>query len=163
MLKLTKKSDYGLIALRHLAADPAKPAATAKEIAEVYQIPLPLLAKVLQKLSKDGFLRSESGAAGGYRLSREARHISTLEVIRAIDGPVFLASCFHTEGAGCDQHSTCTVKEPLRKVHEGILQLLANISIHDLATDLSEVHQRTDARGHWPILGNAVVPVPVSR
>ena len=163
MLKLTKKSDYGLIALRHLAVDPNKQTATAKEIADTYHIPSPLLAKVLQKLTKEGFLRSEQGAAGGYRLSRAPQAISTLEVIRAIDGPVFLASCFHGGGAECDQQSTCTVKEPLRKVHEGILALLSNISILDLATDLSQVHQRADARALWPILGNAVTNVPVPR
>ncbi len=162
MLKLTKKSDYGLIALRHLAVDPHKQTATAKEIADAYHIPSPLLAKVMQKLTKEGFLRSEQGASGGYRLSRPAHAISTLEVIRAIDGPVFLASCFH-DGADCDQQSTCTVKEPLRKVHEGILALLANISILDLATDLSHVHERADARALWPILGNAVPQVPVPR
>jgi Rrf2 family protein len=162
MLKLTKKSDYGLIALRHLAVDPTKQTATAKEIADTYHIPLPLLAKVLQKLTKDGFLRSEQGAAGGYRLSRAAQAISTLEVIRSIDGPVFLASCFHGEN-DCDQQSTCTVKEPLRKVHEGILALLSNISIMDLATDLSQVQQRADARALWPILGNTVPDVPISR
>ena len=61
MLKLTKKSDYGLIALRHLAADPSKQTATAKEIADAYHIPPPLLAKVLQKLTKDGFLRTHPG------------------------------------------------------------------------------------------------------
>lgn len=161
MLKLTKKSDYGLIALRHLAVDPHKPAATAKEIADLYHIPVALLAKVLQRLSKEGFLTSEQGASGGYRLSRDARAISTLEVIRAIDGPVFLASCFHAD-ADCDQHATCTVKEPLRKVHEGILQLLSNISIFDLATDLSDVQKRADARAMWPILGGAPA-VPITR
>ena len=139
MLKLTKKSDYGLIALRHLAVDPYRPAATSKEIAETYHIPPPLLSKVLQTLSRQEFLVSEQGASGGYRLARDARAISTLEVIRAIDGPVLLAACFHENGE-CDQLATCTVKEPLRKVHEGILQLLSNITIFDLATELNEVH-----------------------
>lgn len=161
MLKLTKKSDYGLIALRHLAVDPHKPTATAKEIADAYHIPVALLAKVLQKLSKEGFLTSEQGAAGGYRLARDARAITTLEVIRTIDGPVFLASCFH-ESSECDQHATCTVKEPLRRVHEGILQLLTNISIFDLATDLNGVQKRADARALWPILGSTPA-VPITR
>ncbi|MEZ5403053.1 MAG: Rrf2 family transcriptional regulator [Bryobacteraceae bacterium] len=139
MLKLTKKSDYGLIALRHLAAAQyGSGAATAKEIAETYRIPLPLLAKVLQLLVRGRFLVSEQGAGGGYKLARDARAISTLEVIRAIDGPIFLASCFHDQEV-CDQHETCTVKEPLRKVHEGIQRLLAGISIHDLAADTMEV------------------------
>ena len=134
MLKLTKKADYGLIALKHLADFGG--IASAKEIAETYHIPLPLLAKILQKLNKSGFVRSEQGNAGGYRLARDAKQISTLEVIRAIDGPIILTHCFtEHNGAGCQIASTCNVREPLRKVHEGILQLLGGITIQDLAKD----------------------------
>ena len=64
------------------------------------------------------------GTNGGYRLAREASNISALEVIRVIDGPIILTKCF-TEHAGCDQTALCPVREPLRKVHEGILRLLA--------------------------------------
>ena len=84
MLKLTKKADYGLIALRHLAVQART--ASAKDIAESYGIPLPLLSKVLQKLTKSGFLISEQGTNGGYRLSRDPHEITALEVIRTIDG-----------------------------------------------------------------------------
>ena len=134
VLKLTKKADYGLIALKHLAVNAAQGVASAKEIAECYSIPLPLLAKVLQKLNKSGLLRSEQGTNGGYRLGRDAREISTLDVIRTIDGPIILTHCF-TDHGGCTQAVTCTVREPLRKVHEGILSLLGGISISDLARD----------------------------
>ncbi len=134
MLKLTKKADYGLIALKHLASVPDGRSASAKEIAESYRIPLPLLSKVLQRLGREGFLQSEHGTNGGYRLARDARHISTLEVIRAIDGPIILTSCFTSHGE-CDQSALCSVREPLRKVHEGILRLLGSISIADLAQD----------------------------
>jgi Rrf2 family protein len=132
MLKLTKKADYGLIALRHLAT--SQRASSAKDIADTYGIPLPLLAKILQKLTRTGFLVSEQGTHGGYRLAREARDITTLEVIRTIDGPIILTQCF-TEHAECDQSSLCPVREPLRKVHEGILRLLSAITIHDLTDD----------------------------
>lgn len=135
MLKLTKKADYGLIALKHLAVK--RGAASAKEIADTYHIPLPLLAKVLQTLGKSGFLTAEHGTNGGYRLSREAKTINTLEVIRAIDGPVLLTSCFTSAPGTCDQSSHCNVKEPLRKIHEGILKLLSDITIEDMARDES--------------------------
>lgn len=134
MLKLTKKADYGLIALKHLATLPVNGSATAKEVAESYHIPLPLLAKILQKLCKQGFLKSVQGTNGGYRLGREASRINALEVIRAIDGPIILTSCFTDHGA-CDQSERCNVREPLRKIHEGILGLLANISIAAMASD----------------------------
>lgn len=139
MLKLTKKADYGLIALKHLAVNASHGVASAKEIAECYHIPLPLLAKVLQKLNKSGLLRSEQGTNGGYRLGRDAREISTLDAIRTIDGPIILTHCFTEHGAGCSQSVKCTVREPLRKVHEGILNLLGGISIWDLAQEESPV------------------------
>ena len=132
MLKLTKKADYGLISLRHLAE--FRGGASAKDIAENYGIPLPLLSKILQKLAREGLLVSEQGTRGGYRLVRDPNEISALEVIRTIDGPIILTHCF-TEHTECDQSNRCPVRQPLRKVHEGILQLLENISIADLCRD----------------------------
>ena len=134
MLKLTKKADYGLISLKHLALLKDGKTASAKEIAEAYRIPAPILAKVLQKLSKDGFLVSEQGTNGGYRLSRDPRTMTALEVIRAIDGPIILTSCF-TDHGECELAGKCSVREPLRKVHEGILRLLDSITIHDITDD----------------------------
>ena len=135
MLKLTKKADYGLIALKHLAVNGPE-SSSAKEIADMYGIPVALLSKILQKLAKQGFLVSEHGTNGGYRLAREAREITALEVIRAIDGPIFLTACF-TEHGYCCHTDKCIVRDPLQKVHEGILRLLASISIGDMAVDPS--------------------------
>jgi Rrf2 family protein len=139
MLKLTKKADYGLIALRHLAMTEASAengaptSASAKAISDEYRIPLPLLSKVLQRLAKGGFLESLQGTNGGYRLARSSGEISVLEVIHTIDGPVILTSCFHGESE-CEQTSTCTVREPLRKVHEAIKSLLSGITIADICS-----------------------------
>jgi Rrf2 family protein len=132
VLKLTKKADYGLIALRHLVT--ARRSASAKDIADSYGIPLPLLSKILQKLAREGLLVSEQGTHGGYRLARDPHDITALEVIRSIDGPIILTHCF-TEHAECDQSDRCPVREPLRKVHEGILRLLSSITISDLSQD----------------------------
>src|ERR1700691_3378368 len=85
MLKLTKKADYGLIALRHLALGEMGVTASAKEMADSYGLPLPLLSKILQKLARGGMLQSVAGTNGGYRLARDAEDISAMEVIRAID------------------------------------------------------------------------------
>lgn len=136
MLKLTKKADYGLIALKHLAVH-GPDSSSAKEIAETYGIPLPLLSKILQKLAKNGFLQSEHGTNGGYKLARDARDITALEVIRTIDGPIFLTACF-TEHGYCCHTDKCIVRDPLQKVHEGILRLLGNISIGDMSVDTKD-------------------------
>lgn len=134
MLKLTKKADYGLIAVKHLAMTGRAGTASAKEIADAYGIPLPLLAKILQKLTKTGLLLSVAGSNGGYKLARRPEKISALEVIHAIDGPIILTACFTAHGH-CDQSEKCTVREPLRKVHEAILDLLNGITVSTLAGD----------------------------
>jgi len=132
MLKLTKKADYGLMALKFLAEHPETAALSAKDIADAYGIPAQLLAKVLQRLTKTGILRSHAGMNGGYALARDARQISAFEVIHAIDGPFFITSC--TKGAkSCELTPSCTIKEPLARVNETIAGVLKSISIHDLA------------------------------
>lgn len=131
MLKLTKKADYGLIAMRHLAENAAAGACSAKDLAEVYSIPQEALAKILQKLAKSRLLVSQQGTNGGYVLGRDPRSISAMEVIRAIEGPLFITSCSSTRG-DCQQSDRCTVREPLRKVSRTIEEVLEKLTVWDL-------------------------------
>jgi len=134
MLKLTKKADYGLMALKYLAEHPEKVALSAKDVADAYGIPAQLLAKILQTLTKCGLLRSHAGMNGGYALAKDAREISAYEVIHAIDGPFFITSC--TKGTkSCELTPSCTIKEPLARVNETIAGVLRSISIQDLAEE----------------------------
>jgi Rrf2 family protein len=130
MLKLTKKADYGLIAMRHLAEHSGP--TCAKEIAEAYGIPAQLLAKILQRLAKAKLLVSQHGTNGGYALARDPRTISAFDVIKAIDGPLFITSCFKGD---CVQTPTCTVREPLRKVNESIEEVLSKLTLWDMSTE----------------------------
>ena len=139
MLRLTKKADYGLMALKYLAEQAmltgktgAASAQSAKDIAEAYHIPPQLLAKILQTLTRQVIIDSHDGTNGGYALARPASQINAFEVIRAIDGPLFITSCITIHGT-CDLHGHCTIKEPLRKVNDSIKDLLSGIEIADLA------------------------------
>ncbi len=132
MLRLSKKADYGLIAMMHLASGEPGRSASAKEIADACRLPLPLLAKVLQILTREGCLAAAQGTNGGYKLARAAGRISALEVIRAIDGPVFLTSC-STRNAQCSQTPNCTARGPLEKIREDILRLLDGISLEEMS------------------------------
>ena len=131
MLRLTKKADYGLMALKFLAERADTPSLSAKDIAEAYGIPPQLLAKILQRLTRVGLLRSQAGTNGGYALSRAPEDITAFEVIGAIDGPLFITSCA-TGARGCDLLNSCTIKEPLRKVNESISDVLKSIRVSDL-------------------------------
>src|SRR5260370_1203186 len=145
MLKLTKKADYGLIAMRHLACHGGH--CSAKDMADAYGIPQEALAKILQRLVKAGLLSSHHGTHGGYVLARDARQISAFDVIRAIDGPMFITSCY-SNLHDCGQSSRCTIREPLRKVSESIEHVLTRMKISDMALDaVEECHQPGEKTG----------------
>ena len=93
MLRLSKKADYALMAMKHLATRPDAPSASAREIAEQYDIPIELMAKVLQRLARRGLLTSHQGTRGGYRLGRASSAISVADIIQAIDGPLTVTAC----------------------------------------------------------------------
>jgi Rrf2 family protein len=159
MLRLTKKADYGLMALKYLAEQPgagaqSPVAQSAKDIAQAYHIPPPLLAKILQTLARAGLLVSHAGTNGGYALARPASEISAFEVIRAIDGPLFITSCITIHGS-CDLAGHCTIKEPLRKVNNSIKDLLSKIRISDL------IEMPEDARSDEGVaVGGGLVTLP---
>lgn len=141
MLRLTKKADYGLMALKFLAEHPDTASLSAKDIAEAYHIPPQLLAKILQRLAKVGLLRSHAGMNGGYSLLKDPREISAFEVIYAIDGPLFITSC-NTNHGSCDLTLSCTIKEPLARVNDDISDLLKKIRISDLVdSDATHGHR----------------------
>jgi Rrf2 family protein len=134
MLKLTKKADYGLMAMKHLAEHSPDGSCSAKDISAAYGIPQEALAKILQRLAKAGLLHSQHGINGGYTLAREANRISAFEVIQAIDGPLFITSCITVRGE-CDQTDRCTIREPLRKVNQSIEEVLRRITISQMKDD----------------------------
>ena len=137
MLRLSKKADYALIAMKHLALRidrRSEESASAREIAELYDIPIELMAKVLQRLVRGGLLASHQGTRGGYQLARTPSQISVADVIQAIDGPVTVTACSTEEGQ-CEQFAKCNVRDPLWRVRERILSALGECTIAELAAD----------------------------
>lgn len=133
MLRFSKKADYALMAMKHLAIDPPCHA-SARSIAQRYRIPLELLAKILQRLVRKGLLRSRHGIRGGYELARTPAAISVLEVLQAIDGPLTLTNCSDKDHR-CAQFRSCSVRDPLWQVRDRITNTLRTFSIFDLTME----------------------------
>jgi len=132
MLKLSKKVEYGLIAIRHIASNNNQ-IATVKEISEKYAIPVDVLAKVMQKLTKGKLIISFQGSMGGYSLARRADEISVMNVISVIEGPhVGIAQCFTEEEANCSIHMNCTIKNPLSKIQHNIENVFNTMKVSEI-------------------------------
>ncbi len=136
MLRLSKKADYALIAMKHLALRGERSSSSAREIAALYDIPIELMAKVLQRLVRRGLLASHQGTRGGYQLARVPAQISVADVIEAIDGPVTVTACSSDATGQCEQFAKCNVRDPLWRVRERILTALGECTIAELAADV---------------------------
>ena len=138
LLSLSKKADYALLALTHLAREENGRAVNTREIADQYGIPGELLAKILQRLAKDQLIQSTPGPTGGYRLARPASAISVGAVIASIDGPTAITQCMKSGDVLCDQHTRCTIKDPLARINTRIFQMLDLISLSEISRDDAE-------------------------
>src|SRR5258707_15685236 len=93
MFKLSKKADYGLIAVKHLATHRNAHACSANEISEEYGISTTLMAKVLQRLARHGVVAAKHGSSGGHQKNKKPGQITTFDGLSTIDGPVLSTSC----------------------------------------------------------------------
>jgi len=135
MLRLSKKADYALIAMKHLAQKGlGAHSSSAREIAEQYDIPIELMAKVLQRLVRTGLLVSTQGTRGGYTLSRAPKTISVADVIQAIDGPLAVTACSDSNNE-CEQYNKCSIRDPLWQIRERIVAALGTVTLSEMAAE----------------------------
>ncbi|MFP6870649.1 MAG: Rrf2 family transcriptional regulator [Nitrospinota bacterium] len=133
MITFSKRTDYGLIALSHLAAQEEGEATNAKAIAAAYGIPPELLAKTLQILAKKGIVESRNGPKGGYVLSRRPETISVFDVIQAIEGHVAMANCQVGDASDCDQFAYCPLLRPMERIQHRVVDVLKEMTLLDMS------------------------------
>ena len=147
MLTLTRKTDYALIALTHLAREPDG-CSSAREIAARYHAPLSLLMNVLKLLKERGLARSVRGPRGGYALAKSPRQITLSNIIQAVEGPIHLVRCVPRQedkdsGAGkhsCELMSDCPVRSSVHRVHHRLIQFLDEVTLADVVENPSASH-----------------------
>jgi Rrf2 family protein len=133
MLRFTKRADYGLMAIHYIAIHDDLGAVSVKRIAEEFSIPQELLAKILQRLARQGLIVSQNGPKGGYVLARRSTEISIGEVVRALEGPISIVSCI--EDSDCPQMERCSLRRPITKLQVAITQMLDSMSLAELTSD----------------------------
>jgi Rrf2 family protein len=133
MVRLSKKVEYGLIAIRHVATKHIGELVSAKEIADAYGIPFETLAKVLQRLTRAGLVVSMQGVRGGYALAMRPEEIKVSAIINAIEGtqPV-IAQCLSDGPDSCMVFNSCTIKSPLTKVQANIERAFSTMTLSEI-------------------------------
>lgn len=155
MILISRKVDYALLILSHLARS-GEPC-SARELAERYRLSRPFTANILKDLTQHGFVSSQRGVHGGYRLERLPEDITLAQVIESLEGPFQFMGCAEPlltaahehqcahgdeeladdlgSGKSCQLVDICPVRSPLRAVHNRLVAVLQEISVADLVED----------------------------
>jgi len=134
MLKLSKKTEYAFMAARHLAMNNSGHYSTAKEIAENYQIPFQLVAKVLQNFTKSKLVTSFQGVKGGYKLNRKPDSISLIEIIKSVESNYQLTECMEQDSlrSDCSHLDCCKIRDPLLEIQRKIDNVFEQTSLKQI-------------------------------
>jgi Rrf2 family protein len=146
-MQITRSGEYGLRGVLFLARQPAERFILVSEISKYQHIPETFLAKIFQRLSKAGLLRSSRGSKGGFSLGKPAGSITMREVIEAIDGPIALIRCLRREGE-CDDEELCPIYPVWSKAQQQLLEILDSTTVEDLARQMvrNEKKRREEVR-----------------
>ena len=133
MLKLTKRTEYGLIALIQLV-DRGGEVVSVRELCEHNPMPRRFAAEVLKGLQRQGLVHSHRGANGGYSLARPAEFITLGEIVGATEGKPSLTECdlVGSYAGANDTGSCCPINNPIERLRTGIWDILQATTLRDL-------------------------------
>ena len=131
MMRMSMKTDYGLIALKFMASQGPSATVNAKQIADHHCLPPNLLAKVLQRLAQSGVIEAYKGSRGGYRLTRDPSGVTLTEVFESIEGPIHLVMCTNEDGS-CSLENRCTIKNGLVNLEQKFTEFFDSVTILDV-------------------------------
>jgi len=130
MLKLTRKVEYALIALRHMQALKPRKLTSAKEIAEAYGLPQQLLAETLQQMARDSIIEAVQGPSGGYQIMSDLDKISLKDFFENLEGPLGIMDCYFD--SDCIQLGACNIRTPIQRINENMRDMFSKMSLREV-------------------------------
>lgn len=131
MVRLNRKIEYALVALKYMTGKIPGELTSAKEISEKFNTPFDVTARVMQVLAQKGLLRSEQGPQGGYSILKDLGRISFQDLLEMVEGPSALVKCFEKdEPCGVQPH--CNIISPINMLNHKLTDFYSNLKLKDL-------------------------------
>ncbi len=134
MLKISRLTDYGLLAAIYLARKQGE-TVSAREIAEFYHLPVPMVTKVLKALQHGGLIRSHRGVNGGYSFVSDPEVLTLGRMLELLEGPWDLVECETINEQGmaiCSIRSACPSRRFMFGINRAIKGAFDQITLGDL-------------------------------
>lgn len=150
-MRLTKQTNYAIRMLMY--CDSNTGLSRVRAIAEFYGLSEQFLMKILQTLTKAGFVESVRGRHGGIRLARPAEEIGLGEIVRATEDNFALAECFEGGEGACSLFSSCGLNSALKEALDAFLAVLDSYTLADLTNNERNLHVllKLDAARYEPL------------
>ncbi len=134
-MKISTKGRYALRTMIDLAMNDTGENISIKAIAARQGISTKYLEQIISTLNKAGYVKSERGANGGYRLTKKPEEYTVGMILRLTEGSLAITTCTQDEQNLCERYGYCTTVKVWEKINKAISDVVDNITIADLAAD----------------------------
>lgn len=132
MIKINRKVEYALMALKLMKEKPATELTTAREVCDRFDTPFDTTAKVMQQMNSAGILHSHKGVKGGYTLLKDLNSVSYMELVTLIEGKSFILDCH--EGP-CELIHKCNISQPIKRLNDYLITIFNTLSLNELLSE----------------------------
>ncbi|NOX95443.1 MAG: Rrf2 family transcriptional regulator [Alphaproteobacteria bacterium] len=137
-MKLTSYTNYALRSLQ-LAALHAPDLVRVDDVVRVHSLARPHIVKIVYELGKAGYLETQRGRGGGFRLGRPAKDIIVGDVIRLTEGPMDVVECFNPDKNTCPLIGICKLSRKIQEATAAFMAVLDNVTIADIISNRNEL------------------------
>jgi Rrf2 family protein len=146
MLKINKKVEYALMALKFMAdKSNAQELTSAREVCDEFNTPFDTTAKVMQLMNNENILKSVKGIKGGYSLHRSLTDITYMELVRLIEGKKEIGRVCVSNSGTCELFGKCNIATPVEQLNKKLNTFLETLTLAELlqGTEFNHMHSET--------------------
>jgi Rrf2 family protein len=133
-MRIGRESAYAIEGLLALSGQPTGTLMLLRDIATARELPHSFLAKIFQKLARNGIVISSKGAVRGYALARASTEIKVREIITAVEGRDVLQRCI-LWGDRCPKDKRCALHTRWKRAERIVGDLMDRTTLADLARE----------------------------
>lgn len=137
-MKISTKGRYALRLMVDLALNNNGENISLKEISARQGISVKYLEQIISMLNRAGYVKSERGSNGGYRLTKKPEEYTVAMILRLTEGSLAPIACVDEDGAGCDRFEQCATFSVWKKLNDAINGVVDNITVADLVLEQKE-------------------------
>lgn len=140
-MKLTSYTNFAMRSLQ-LAALKAPDLIRVDDVVRVHGLARPHIVKIVHELGQAGYIVTQRGRGGGFRLAKPAEEIIVGDVVRLTEGPLDLVECFNPENNTCPLIGICKLSRALQDATRAFMAVLDDLTLADIASNRSDLLAR---------------------